>query len=52
VLPLVQMSPLFTVALSMLFLRRVEKVTWEVAAGAVITVTGAVLAAFKPWAFS
>ena len=52
VLPLVQMSPLFTVALSMLFLRRMEKVTWEVAAGAVITVAGAVLVAFKPWAFS
>ncbi|MBI2131547.1 MAG: DMT family transporter [Candidatus Tectomicrobia bacterium] len=52
VLPLVQLSPLFTVALSMIFLRRVERVTWEVVAGAVITVTGAVLVALKPWAFS
>ena len=35
VVPLVQISPLFTVLFSVIFLRRAEFITWRVPAGAV-----------------
>jgi len=42
-LPLIQTSPLITVAFALLFLRRVEFITWRVPAGALLTVSGAIL---------
>lgn len=47
VLPLVQVSPLFTVLLALLFLRRAEMITWRVPAGAALTVAGAVLVTLR-----
>ena len=41
--PLIQTSPLITVGLALLFLRRVEFITWRVPAGALLTVGGAIL---------
>ena len=42
-LPLIQTSPLFVVLLSLVVLRRAERITWRVPAGAVLTVGGAIL---------
>ena len=42
-LPLIQTSPLITVVFALLFLRRVEFITWRVPAGALLTVSGAIL---------
>jgi drug/metabolite transporter (DMT)-like permease len=41
--PLIQTSPLITVSLALLLLRRVEFITWRVPAGALLTVGGAIL---------
>jgi drug/metabolite transporter (DMT)-like permease len=41
--PLIQISPLITVAMALLLLRRVEFITWRVPAGALLTVGGAIL---------
>jgi len=41
--PVIQTSPLITVALALILLRRVEFITWRVPAGAVLTVGGAIL---------
>jgi drug/metabolite transporter (DMT)-like permease len=41
--PLIQTSPLITVALALLLLRRAELITWRVPAGALLTVGGAIL---------
>ena len=41
--PLIQTSPLITVLLALVFLRRVEFITWRVPAGALLTVGGAIL---------
>jgi DME family drug/metabolite transporter len=43
VVPIVQTSPLFVLVLSVLFLQRRERVTRQLAAGAVVVVVGAVL---------
>ncbi|MCC7483656.1 MAG: DMT family transporter [Burkholderiales bacterium] len=43
ILPLIQTSPLITVAFALLFLRRVELITWRVPVGAFLTIGGAVL---------
>jgi drug/metabolite transporter (DMT)-like permease len=40
---LIQTSPLITVVFALLFLRRVEFITWRVPAGALLTVSGAIL---------
>jgi drug/metabolite transporter (DMT)-like permease len=42
-IPLIQTSPLITVALALVLLRRVEFITWRVPAGALLTVGGAIL---------
>ncbi|MDE0029463.1 MAG: EamA family transporter [Deltaproteobacteria bacterium] len=42
-LPLIQTSPLFVVLISLVVLRRAERITWRVPAGAVLTVGGAIL---------
>jgi len=42
-IPLIQTSPLITVAFALLFLRGVEFITWRVPAGALLTVSGAIL---------
>ncbi len=42
-LSLIQTSPLITVVFALLFLRRVEFITWRVPAGALLTVSGAIL---------
>ena len=42
-LALIQTSPLITVVFALLFLRRVEFITWRVPAGALLTVSGAIL---------
>lgn len=42
-IPLIQTSPLITVAFALLFLRSVEFITWRVPAGALLTVSGAIL---------
>jgi len=41
--PLIQTSPLITVIFALIFLRRVEFITWRVPAGALLTVSGAIL---------
>ena len=41
--PLIQTSPLITVVFALLFLRSVERITWRVPAGALLTVGGAIL---------
>jgi drug/metabolite transporter (DMT)-like permease len=41
--PVIQTSPLITVALALLLLRRVEFITWRVPTGALLTVSGAIL---------
>ena len=41
--PVIQTSPLITVALALILLRRVELITWRVPAGALLTVGGAIL---------
>ncbi len=43
IIPLIQTSPLITVALALIFLRRVEFITWRVPTGALLTVGGAIL---------
>ncbi len=43
VFTLVQASPLFVLLMSVVFLRQLERVTWRVVAGAVLTVGGGVL---------
>lgn len=43
VLPVIQTSPLLVVLLSLLVLRKAERITWRVPAGAVLTVGGAIL---------
>ncbi len=43
ILSLTQTSPLITVVLALLFLRRVEVISWRVPAGALLTVGGAIL---------
>jgi uncharacterized membrane protein len=45
--PLIQTSPLMTVVLALLFLRRVEFITWRVPAGALLTVSGAILVSLR-----
>ncbi len=47
VVPLVQTSPLFTVLFSVIFLRRIEAITWREPAGAAITVCGVVLVVLR-----
>jgi uncharacterized membrane protein len=42
-LSLIQTSPLITVVFALLFLRRVEFITWRVPVGALLTVGGAIL---------
>ena len=46
-LPLIQTSPLFTMAWALLFLRSVESITWRVPAGALLTVGGAALVSLR-----
>lgn len=43
IVPVIQTSPLITVALALILLRRVEFITWRVPAGALLTVGGALL---------
>lgn len=43
VVPIVQSSPLVVLVFSFAFLDRLEEVTWRLAAGALVTVTGAIL---------
>ncbi len=43
VLPVIQTSPLLVVLLSLVVLRKAERITWRVPAGAVLTVGGAIL---------
>ena len=43
VYPLSSTGPLFAVAFTFLFLRRVERLTWRVVSGALLVVVGAVL---------
>ncbi|MFP6870401.1 MAG: DMT family transporter [Nitrospinota bacterium] len=40
---LIQISPLLTVLLALILLRKAESITWRVPAGAVLTVSGAIL---------
>ena len=47
-LPLVQTSPLFTVLVALVFFRRAEHLTWRVPAGAVMTLSGALLVTLRP----
>ncbi len=47
VVPLVQISPLFTVLFSVIFLRRAEHITWRVPAGATLTVSGVILVVLR-----
>lgn len=47
-LPLVQTSPLFTVLVALAFFRRAEHLSWRVPAGAVMTLSGALLVALRP----
>lgn len=47
VVPLVQISPLFTVLFSVIFLRKAEFITWRVPAGAVLTVSGVILVVLR-----
>jgi len=42
-IPLIQTSPLITVVFALVFLRQVEAITWRVPAGALLTVSGAIL---------
>lgn len=42
-IPLIQTSPLLTVTFALIFLRAIEFITWRVPAGAVLTVSGAIL---------
>jgi len=42
-IPLIQTSPLLTVIFALIFLRAVEFITWRVPAGALLTVSGAIL---------
>ncbi|MED5580202.1 MAG: EamA family transporter [Nitrospinota bacterium] len=42
-LPIVQTSPIFTVTLAFLIMRKIEKLTWRVPAGCLMTVGGALL---------
>lgn len=48
VLPLIQVSPLFTILFAFILLRRAEGITWRVPAGALLIVAGAVLVTLKP----
>ena len=48
VVPLVQVSPIFTVILALILLRRAEFITWRVPSGALLIVAGAVLVTLKP----
>lgn len=41
--PVIQISPLITVAMALLLLRHVEFITWRVPAGAMLTLSGAIL---------
>lgn len=47
VVPLVQISPLFTVLFSVIFLRKAEFITWRVPAGAILTVSGVILVVLR-----
>lgn len=47
VVPLVQISPLFTVLFSVIFLRKAEFITWRVPAGAIFTVGGVILVVLR-----
>ena len=42
-IPLIQTSPLLTVIFALIFLRTIEYITWRVPAGALLTVSGAIL---------
>jgi len=42
-IPLIQTSPLLTVTFAVIFLRAIEYITWRVPAGALLTVSGAIL---------
>jgi len=42
-IPLIQTSPLLTVIFALIFLRAIEFITWRVPAGALLTVSGAIL---------
>ncbi|KPK55117.1 MAG: hypothetical protein AMJ63_00670 [Myxococcales bacterium SG8_38_1] len=46
-IPLIQTSPLITVIFALIFLRAVEFITWRVPAGALLTVSGAILVNFR-----
>ncbi len=46
-LPLIQTSPLITVAISIIWFRKTENITWRVPAGAVLSVGGAILVNMK-----
>ena len=46
-IPIIQTSPLITIVFALIFLRSVELITWRVPAGAVLTVTGAVLVSLR-----
>jgi len=43
IISLIQTSPLITVLFALILLRRVESITWRVPAGALLTVSGAIL---------
>lgn len=43
VVPVLQTSPLFVILLSAIFLRRLERVTWRLAAAAIVVVAGAAM---------
>ncbi|MDA1000362.1 MAG: EamA family transporter [bacterium] len=47
VLPLVQISPIITVILAVIFLRRIEWITWRIPAGAALTAGGAILVTLR-----
>lgn len=47
VLPLIQISPIFTVILAFVFVRHIERMTWRIPAGAALTVGGAILVTLK-----
>jgi len=46
-IPIIQTSPLITIVFALIFLRSVEFITWRVPAGAVLTVTGAILVSLR-----
>lgn len=47
VLPLIQVSPLFTVAFALILVRHIENLGWRIPAGALLTVGGALLVTLR-----